>query len=476
MQSESIVDLKEYKIIGILGSGSFGHLYLVENVSTHQKYTAKVSHKEFTNEVDQVYFSTLMNSYSKLENSAITKLQGFNIVNFFDENNFTIITDYFPKGSLNQVFATERKLFTITKRYLNLLGIALGMQYLHSKDIIHGDLNPNNIILDERNYPHITDYGLSKFSKKGLTDLDSPVYSAPEILEDKEFDNKADVYSYSMVAYKIFTGLDPFVEGPHYMQISNILKGKRPDLSLIKDKNWKNFFQKCWSKNPKERPTFDQIIQNLTDPTYYSLIKIKFPVVAHYLKNYYPQWSQTEIQKEPFEFNVFLLGNTNSGKSALLEVMKNIAANHPQPQTTQAIVNDKITVKTEFGDVNISIFDAPGSESTNRVLSKYLNVAHAAIVFTDISVHDDYKETQKWIKLVKENSNSYDANIYLTATKSDLQWANKKEDIESFASSNKMCGVFVTSWDDRDSIVSMFEKIATDLIVKYPDGNEKSFE
>lgn len=475
MESELKVNLQDYKIIGTLGIGSFGQVFLVENVNTHQKYSAKVSYKEFTNEVDQVYFSTLMETFSKLDNPAVHKIDGYNIINFFNENRLTVLTKFMTKGSLNQVFKNEKNSFTITKRYLNLLGIAFGMQYLHSKDIIHGNLNPDNILLDEQYYPHVTDYSLSKFSRQSLVNLNSPVYIAPEILEEKEFDSKADVYSYSLIAYKIITGLEPFVEGGPYNQIQNIIKGKRPDLSVIKDKNWNKFLQKLWSKNPKDRLSFDQIIETLTDPTFYSLIKINFSVVSNYLKHYYPLKSipDNEPEKISLNYNVFLLGNAGTGKSAFLETYKSVTANHPQTVPTCSITNSQVTIKTDIGSTILSVYDTPGHERYNRIIGQYLNISHAAVFFTDVNVHEEFKLLQNWIELVKNSQT--DPILYLVATKSELQWANSKDDLDSFADENHM-QLFVTTWDDKESIEKVFNKIARDLITKYPDGDEKTFD
>lgn len=486
MDSELITNLQDYKIIGTLGCGSFGQTFLVENVKTHQKYAAKVSHKEFTNEVDQVYFASIMKTFSELQNPAFIKIAGINLTDFFSQNHFTILNDYLPKGSLANVFHNERNWFTVTKRYLNLLGIALGMQYLHSKEIVHGNLNPSNIVLDDQNYPHIADFGLSKFSKGQLIDLELPIYTAPEILEEKEFDEKADVYSYGIIAYKLVTGLEPFVEGAKYNQIANIIKGKRPDLSMIKDRNWKNFLQKCWAKNPKERPTFDQIIQNITDPQFYSLIRINFKVVSHYLKHYYPQndgssssaqasaTNNEDSSKEVPTFNVFLLGNPKTGKSALLKVLMDENANHPEPPATASISNSLKTFKTEYGDVNLSIYDTPGVQSIYQILNKHLNIANAIVVFTDISISEEYKKEQQWFDLAKKHADN--PNIYIAASKADLQWKNKKEDLRAFAETNQCCGLFSTSWDDRESIDSLFNKVATDLIEMFPQGNGKSLD
>ena len=91
LESELKINFQDYKIIGNIGVGSFGPVFLVENNNTHKRYAAKVSYKEYTNEVDQVYFSTLMQSYSKLDNPAIAKIEGFHITYFFDEKRFSIL-------------------------------------------------------------------------------------------------------------------------------------------------------------------------------------------------------------------------------------------------------------------------------------------------------------------------------------------------------------------------------------------------
>lgn len=66
-----------------------------------------------------------------------------------------------PNGSLREILDKSRHLlapheWTDTKKYINLLGIALGMKYLHSQNVVQRDLKPSNILLDENFYPHIS--------------------------------------------------------------------------------------------------------------------------------------------------------------------------------------------------------------------------------------------------------------------------------------------------------------------------------
>lgn len=81
------------------------------------------------------------------------------------QNHPTIITEYLPNESLRDTLKKERSStappgWTCASRYIVLLGIALGMKYLHSKSIVHRDLKPDNILLDEH-YPRLSVFGVS---------------------------------------------------------------------------------------------------------------------------------------------------------------------------------------------------------------------------------------------------------------------------------------------------------------------------
>lgn len=151
------------------------------------------------------------------------------------------------RGSLRSLLDLEYKSqspieWTSTMKYINLLGIAIGMEYLHSLKIVHRDLNPDNILLDENFYPHICHFGLSKMLNENLSqkviesEAGTPAYMAPEIIKREDFTFKIDVYSFSIIAYELITGSCPIRETDLSQIKQNITKGKRPDLSKVPNK------------------------------------------------------------------------------------------------------------------------------------------------------------------------------------------------------------------------------------------------
>lgn len=211
-----IQDLDEYEVKKFLGKGACGEVYLVENKNTKKLYAAKISLDRCISKKEQIHFFAELQTFINTENPAILKFFGFNLFNFKKDPFTTLILEYLPNGDLHQLLKNCRNKnapqgWTDTKKYINLLGIAIGMKYLHSQNIVQRDLKPQNILLDENYYPRISDFGLSK----KLENLDSEAlmnsavgtlyYMAPEILKCIQYNYSVDVYSYALIAYQIIT-------------------------------------------------------------------------------------------------------------------------------------------------------------------------------------------------------------------------------------------------------------------------------
>lgn len=195
-----------------------------------------------------------------------------------------IVTELFSGGSVASfLHGPNARKFTPFKALEMISCVARGMYYLHasSPPILHRDLKASNILIN-RLVTHcvICDFGLSRQFVKEASGIDTrdrggengvigtPYTMAPEIMEQKEYTPAADVYSFAIVMYEMFVGRFPF---PHLKPIQlmfHVSEGKRPKF-FESDKvppTLRKLIESCWAHDPKNRPTFEDILKVLTSP------------------------------------------------------------------------------------------------------------------------------------------------------------------------------------------------------------------
>ena len=106
------------------------------------------------------------------------------------------------------------------------LGVLNGLQYAHQKEVIHGDLKPDNILLDSKNTALISDFGISRVIRtsdasqswsmslmKNQSSGYSPFNSAPELLDYDlgNIDRTTDIYAFGCTLFEMLTGRPPFI-------------------------------------------------------------------------------------------------------------------------------------------------------------------------------------------------------------------------------------------------------------------------
>ncbi|WVW80744.1 hypothetical protein I302_102730 [Kwoniella bestiolae CBS 10118] len=153
--------------------------------------------------------------------------------------------------------------------------MAQGMEYLHSRDIIHGDFKASNVLVNDDGHAIVCDFGLSQlkmdYTTKSHDFADQPTplagtmrWQSPERLAGGILTRENDVYSWSMAVYEVLTGSVPFGYVDDSIVRKNIRNGARPARpSGVEDSLW-HLLTKCWAQNPKDRPTFEVVVEQLS--------------------------------------------------------------------------------------------------------------------------------------------------------------------------------------------------------------------
>src|SRR6476619_7046415 len=165
-------------------------------------------------------------------------------------------------GQLDEV--VRREAMPIRRAVELIANVARTVRYAHEHGILHRDIKPGNILLDQEGEPHLTDFGLARLveSESSVTQtldvLGTPSYMAPEqaLGNNAAVSSATDVYGLGGVLYHLLTGQPPFAGGATYETIKLLLdtEPKQPRLLNPKiDRDLSTICLKCLEKDPKRR-------------------------------------------------------------------------------------------------------------------------------------------------------------------------------------------------------------------------------
>ena len=200
----------EYKIIKELGKGGFGRVIQALSKSDGKSYAIKeIPIKNETKEKIESF---------KNEAIILSKFNCENIVKYYDSskkgNNFYILMEFCNGENLRSFIDKNMNDNTLIKEsiiYTLISQICNGIKEMHDKKIIHRDIKPDNIFMNENMIIKIGDFGVSKqlksYKSYALTTkkLGTEYYAAPEILTKGIYNEKSDIWSLGCIIYELLT-------------------------------------------------------------------------------------------------------------------------------------------------------------------------------------------------------------------------------------------------------------------------------
>ncbi|POG66941.1 kinase-like domain-containing protein [Rhizophagus irregularis DAOM 181602=DAOM 197198] len=171
--------------------------------------------------------------------------------------------DYANKGNLRENLTRIIKNNWNQKLYM-LYEVISGLNKIHEQNLIHCDFHDGNILNHNNDKVYISDLGLCQSVKSFLKKYD--IYGvipfmAPEILRGKSYTPASDIYSFSMIMWEFTSGVPPFNNRAHDLQLSlSICKGERPEIIENTPQYYVDLMKKCWDEDPLKRPSSKEVL------------------------------------------------------------------------------------------------------------------------------------------------------------------------------------------------------------------------
>uniref|UniRef100_A0A674DMK4 Mitogen-activated protein kinase kinase kinase 7 n=1 Tax=Salmo trutta TaxID=8032 RepID=A0A674DMK4_SALTR len=255
------IDYVDIEVEEVVGRGAFG-------VVCKAKWKGKdVAIKTIESESERKAFIVELRQLSRVNHPNIVKLYGScNIP-------VCLVMEYAEGGSLYNVLHGAEPLpyYTASHAMSWCFQCSQGVAYLHGmkpKALIHRDLKPPNLLLVAGGTVlKICDFGTACDIQTHMTNnKGSAAWMAPEVFEGSNYSEKCDVFSWGIILWEVITRRKPFDEigGPAFRIMWAVHNGTRPPLIKSLPKPIESLMTRCWSKDPSQRPSMEEIVKIMT--------------------------------------------------------------------------------------------------------------------------------------------------------------------------------------------------------------------
>ncbi|CAD8184995.1 unnamed protein product [Paramecium pentaurelia] len=202
-----------YLNLKVIGKGTYAKVLLAQRKQNQNKYAVKTFQKSALMDKNNKQRQGLLNEIDLLRSCDHPNI--IKLYEIYESGDYIyLVMELLEGGELFDIIL-ETKCFQESKVALIMFKIFDALEYLHTKNIMHRDIKPENILLKDKSENFdlkIADFGLASYTEVDLliTRCGTPGYVAPEILEDKKYNEKVDVFSAGIILYILLSGQAPF--------------------------------------------------------------------------------------------------------------------------------------------------------------------------------------------------------------------------------------------------------------------------
>jgi HEAT repeat protein/tRNA A-37 threonylcarbamoyl transferase component Bud32 len=203
-----------YRVIRRVGQGGFSTVFLVDDTMVHEDVILKLLNPQVALDNNMIKrFVHELRYARKVTHENVIRIHDFLSLG----KSYAISMEYFPSHNLADELQGGKPL--ALKRGLKIIwDVCRGVGAAHQADVVHRDLKPPNILIDDQGTVKIVDFGVAavtndistRLTRVG-TLLGTPTYMAPEQVRSRAIDARTDIYSIGVMMYEVFTGRPPYV-------------------------------------------------------------------------------------------------------------------------------------------------------------------------------------------------------------------------------------------------------------------------
>ncbi|XP_011034944.1 PREDICTED: tyrosine-protein kinase CSK-like isoform X2 [Populus euphratica] len=205
------------------------------------------------------------------EVSIMRKVRHKNVVQFIGSctrpPSLCIVTEFMSGGSMYDFLHKQKGSLNLQSLLRVAIDVSKGMHCLNQNHIIHRDLKSANILMDENGVVKVADFGVARVQDQtGVMTAETGTYRwmAPEVIEHKPYDHKADVFSFGIVLWELLTGKLPYEHlSPLQAAVGVVQQGLRPSIPGHSHPKLAELLKRCWQRDPFLRPEFSEILELL---------------------------------------------------------------------------------------------------------------------------------------------------------------------------------------------------------------------
>uniref|UniRef100_A0A0K8WKI3 non-specific serine/threonine protein kinase n=1 Tax=Bactrocera latifrons TaxID=174628 RepID=A0A0K8WKI3_BACLA len=249
--------MNRYTVSALIGEGSFGRVYKAVRKEDAQVVAIKVISKRGRSSRELKNLRRECEIQAHLKHTNVIEM----LESFETKNDLIVVTE-FALVDLHRYLARNGALPEEKAQRL-ICHLVSALYYLHSNRILHRDLKPQNVLLNEDLHAKLCDFGLARNMTMGTHVLTSikgtPLYMAPELLAERPYDHQADLWSLGCISYECMAGAPPFCT-TSILHLVKLIKHEEVKWPSFLSSDCRSFLQGLLEKDPSLRISWTQIL------------------------------------------------------------------------------------------------------------------------------------------------------------------------------------------------------------------------